>query len=143
MAARPEYREIEHTADVGMELEAPDLRSAFELAAASMFDLICDLDTVGDVWRKRIAIQGHKGDVEHLMVRWLSELLYVFDTEGVLLSSFRIGRLEGAAIEAEVLGEPLDTAKHTPKVELKAATYHGLAVEESGKGWRVRVIFDT
>jgi len=40
MAERPRYSEIEHTADVGLELTAPDLESAFGLTAASMFDLI-------------------------------------------------------------------------------------------------------
>ena len=62
MAQRPAYTEIEHTADVGLELEAPDLRSAFELAAASMFDLMCDLDTVGDSVRRTVRAQARDAD---------------------------------------------------------------------------------
>jgi len=75
MAERPDYREIEHTADVGLELEAPDLKAAFALAAASMFDLMCDLDTVGDDVRRTVRARARDGDLENMMVRWLTELL--------------------------------------------------------------------
>ena len=143
MAERPDYREIEHTADVGLELEAPDLKAAFELAAASMFDLMCDLDSVGDDVRRTVRIQARDDDLENMMVRWLSELLYVFESEGLLLSGFDVTKLESDVIEADVAGERYDPARHAFKTELKAATYHELAVDVVEGVWFVRVIFDT
>jgi SHS2 domain-containing protein len=143
LADRPTYREIEHTADVGVELEAPDLRSAFELAAACMFDLISDLDSVGESTTRRVRAEGAEGDLENLMLRWLSELLYLFESEGLLLCSFRVSELSAGAVTADVAGEPYDAARHTLKAELKAPTYHRMAVEQAGDVWRVRIIFDT
>ena len=143
MAERPDYREIEHTADVGLELEAPDLKAAFELAAASMFDLMCDLDSVGDDVRRTVRIRARDGDLENMMVRWLTELLYVFESERLLLSGFDIVKLEDGDIEAEVAGEQFDPGLHAVKLEIKAATYHELAVDQVEGVWHVRVIFDT
>ena len=143
MAERPDYREIEHTADVGLEFEAPDLKAAFELAAASMFDLMCDLDGVGDGECRTVRIRARDGDLENMMVRWLTELLFVFASEGLLLSGFDVTKLTSDTLEAEVVGEQFDLRHHVFKSELKAVTYHDMAVEEVEGRWHVRVIFDT
>jgi SHS2 domain-containing protein len=141
MGEGPAYREIEHTADVGVELTAPDLPSAFERAAAAMFDLVCDIGSVGDSWRGTVRVSGL--DLQNLMVRWLAELLFLSESEGVLLSQFTVERLDGLALEASVAGERFDRARHAVRVEIKAPTYHGLRIEQADGGWLVRVIFDT
>jgi len=143
VAKRPQYKEIEHTADVGVELEAPDLRSAFEAAAACMFDMMCDLDKVGETLHREVSVKGREGDIENLMVRWLNEVLYLFESERILLSSFDVRRLSGDVLEATVGGEKFDRRRHAIKVEIKAPTYHDIRVERSHPGFRVRVIFDT
>ena len=142
MAERPVYREIEHTADVGIELVAPDRVTAFERAAAAMFDTMCDLDRVRESWRGEVSVQGRPGDLEHLLVRWLTELLYLFEVRGLLLSGFQIEAFRDGAIEARVVGEPYDPGRHELKVGIKAPTYHSMAVEQKGGEWRVRVVFD-
>jgi len=156
MAGRPEYIEIEHTADVGIALRAPDIRSAFERAAAAAFDLMCDLDSVVPDASFALSVEGRPDDLEHLMVRWLSELLYLHDSEGVLLSEFDIlelssdraldgdkGAVAGSLLTARVRGERFDARRHHMKIELKATTYHQLAVEQKDDDWSIRVIFDT
>ena len=143
MAGRPRYNEIEHTADVGMELEAPDLKAAFELAAASMFDLMCDIDSVRHSVCRTVRVRARDADLENMMVRWLTELLYVFESEGLLLMHFDVRKLTSDLLEAGVAGEPYDPIRHAMKTEIKAVTYHDLAVDQSDGVWFVRVIFDT
>lgn len=143
MPERPSYEEIEHTADVGVELTAPDRSSAFERAAAAMFDMISDLDRVGSAWRRRIRVTAREDDLQNLFIRWLAELLFLHESEHVLLSSFAVRSIGRDALEADVAGERIDPERHTLKVEIKAPTYHDLALEETPSGWRVRVIFDT
>jgi SHS2 domain-containing protein len=82
-------------------------------------------------------------DLQNLMVRWLAELLFLSESEGVLLSQFTVERLDGLALEASVAGERFDRARHAVRVEIKAPTYHGLRIEQADGGWLVRVIFDT
>lgn len=143
MPERPSYKEIEHTADVGVELDAPDLPSAFERAAAVMFDMISDLDRIGSGWRRDVRVAGRSGDRENLLIRWLTELLFLHESEHVLLSSFNVKSIGPDAVEAAVAGERIDRERHALKVEIKAPTYHDLALEETPSGWHVRVIFDT
>ncbi len=169
MADRPEYTEIEHTADVGIALAAPDLRSAYACAAAAAFDMVADLDRVAPDLSFDLRVEGRVGDREHLMVRWLSELLYLHSSERVLLSEFEILELRGvdervadngrgcgsasrgvgiddgsrSLLVARVKGERYDPRRHCIKLEIKAPTYHQLAVEQEGGHWSVRIIFDT
>ena len=143
MAVPPTYREIEHTADVGMELDAPDLRTALELSAAAMFDMICDLESVGDSWKRVVSVESRDGDLENLLVRWLTELLYVHETERVLLSGFSVRKLDARLIEGHVTGERIDPDRNVVRLEIKAVTYHNLMIEETAGSWEVRVIFDT
>lgn len=142
MPERPTYTEIDHTADVGFELEAPDLPSAFERAAAAMFDMMSDLDGVESGWRRDVRVVGRHGDRENLLIRWLTELLFLHESEQVLLSAFDVRRVGADALEAEVAGERYDPERHVLKAEIKAPTYHDLKIEETSSGWRVRVIFD-
>ena len=143
MVRRPAYREIEHTADVGIALDAPDLRAAFERSAAAMFDMICDLDSFGDTWRSAVSVDSRDGDLENLLVRWLTELLHVHVTERVLLGAFSIRDMSSSHIAADVVGERLDPERHAVKLEIKAVTYHDLVIRETGGCWTVSVIFDT
>ncbi|MFH1501461.1 MAG: archease [Candidatus Eisenbacteria bacterium] len=143
MAVRPVYTEIEHTADVGIELTAVDLASALSTAAAAMFDMMCGLDLVAEDWRTTLTVDAREGDLENLLVRWLSELLFLHHSEGVLLSRFEVVSLGGGSLTANVAGERIDAARHPAGLEIKAATYHDLLIDESTDGWRVRVIFDT
>ncbi len=43
---------------------------------------------------------------------------------------------------AELSGEPFDQRRHRLRQEVKAVTYHQLAVEPVLGGWRARVVFD-
>ncbi|MBN2566050.1 MAG: archease [Candidatus Eisenbacteria bacterium] len=142
MSRRPKYTELEHTADVGMELTAGSLTEAFEQAAAAMFDLICDLDRVGRGVRRVVRVEARENDLENMMVRWLTELLFLFDSERLVLSRFAVRSLTSDAIEAHVDGEVFDPSRHSVKADIKAVTYHELTVEPRGPDWYVRVIFD-
>jgi SHS2 domain-containing protein len=143
MFGRPDYREIEHTADVGVELQARDLRSALESAAAAMFDVICDVDSVERLLTIPLTVDAREGDLENLLVRWLTELLYVHQSRNMVLSGFEVLSVSRGTVEARVSGERLDPERHTIKLELKAPTYHELLLEEREGRWSVRVIFDT
>jgi SHS2 domain-containing protein len=143
VAERPVYTEIEHTADVGFELTAPGLTASFERAAAAMFDLMFDLDSVGGGVHRIVSVSSRAGDLENMMVRWLTELLFLFDSERMICSAFTVRTLTKDLIEADVSGEVMDSSRHEIKTDIKAVTYHELAVEKREGDWRVRVIFDT
>src|SRR5438046_8870206 len=69
----PFVREIEHTADLGLEVEAPSLPLLFERAGLGMLALMIDLTAVEP--RERVAIALAAEDRESLLHDWLQHLL--------------------------------------------------------------------
>lgn len=131
---------IEHTADVGIVAYGTVLEEAFANAAYAMFTLIADLEEVGEEVCRQIEVQAE--DKESLLASWLNELLYLFDTEGIIFKRFEVTELGESSLKAEGCGEPIDTVRHSLKAGVKAATYHMLRVAREEDRYSVRVIFD-
>jgi len=135
------YETFEHTADLGLRVRAISLRQLFEDAAKGLFSmLVVNLDDVGHVHEKTYAIDG--AELDYLLFDWLSELLYTFETENLLLSSFKV-ELQDDGLQAICLGEPVDPSRHVMDHEVKAITYHALRTEQQEDGsWLAELIVD-
>lgn len=134
---------IDHTADVGVDLEAGSLEALYAEAAAAFTDTITELGTVAPGEERRLSLS--EADRELLLVEWLGELLFLFDTEEYLVrrAEIELGERDGVLeLTAVVSGERFDPRRHPVKVAIKGITYHGLAVRREGGRWRGRVIFD-
>jgi SHS2 domain-containing protein len=134
-----DFEILDHTADVGIIAYGADLKQAFANAARALFSLITELDDVEEVLHQDIKLNA--SDVESLLVAWLNELVYRFDTEGILFKRFDITQLEDTHLEARVYGEKADRSRHNLKTGVKGATYHMLKIDKAD-GYRVQVIFD-
>ena len=134
-----DFELIEHTADVGIMAYGADTREAFTNAAYGMFSLIVEPGSVREVEHRDIEITAP--DEESLLVTWLNELIYLFDTETMLFSRFDITELGMDRLKARAYGEPVNETRHRLKTGIKAATYHMVEVDRS-HGGRVRVLFD-
>jgi SHS2 domain-containing protein len=134
-----DFEVIDHTADVGVVAYGADLGRAFANAAKGLFSLVTELDDVAEVISRDLELAAP--DREELLVTWLNELIYLFDTEHVLFNRFEV-TVFGNRLKARVYGEKVDSSRHRLKTGVKAATYHLLEVSKDDGGYRVRVIFD-
>ncbi len=134
------YEYFEHTADLGLRARAVELNELFEEMARGLFAAI--VDDLGSV-RPDIGVQIEvEGDnLEFLLFDWLRELLYRFDAEHMLFSSFEV-QVSETGLRAIASGEPIDPARHVLAHEVKAITYHTLRVEREGDEWVAEVIVD-
>ncbi|MGH7597121.1 MAG: archease [bacterium] len=137
---KPSFEPIEHTADVGYRLWAPSLSELFAVAGRALFDAITELDSIQPQFEQKI--EAEAGDVEALLVAWLSELNYRCITELELYGEFVIEEISPTAMRATVKGEKIDPARHVIQTEIKAVTYHELYVRQTENGWEAQVIFD-
>lgn len=134
------FETFEHTADVGLRVRAADLNELFADAAKALFSLIvANLDAVQPVHQTRLQIAGDRYD--DLLFDWLSELLYQFDANHLLLAEFDV-QVDEHGLNATARGEPVDRDRHELDMEVKAITYHGLKVERQGSQWVAEVIVD-
>jgi SHS2 domain-containing protein len=134
------YAIVDHTADIGIQLEADNPAGIFSNAARAMFDLMFGLDAIGGSERRLIEVTGDSPG--ELLVAWLNEVLYVHAADKLVFRDFVDARLSEGRFSAWGLGEEYDPTRHRCEMEIKAATYHQLVFEKAGGGWTGRIIFD-
>jgi len=125
---------------MGLEVWGPDLSEVFRLAALGLTSIIVDPASVGDRERRTVSVKG--SDIENLLVRWLSEILYLYDGEKFLVSDIEIRSVNDTALEAVLKGEKAGTGHHQFRVDVKAVTYHQLKVVREKDIWTARVFLD-
>lgn len=134
------FRFIDHTGDVGIALEGRDPSELFRHAGEAFFSILTDLGKIRGRIRRRIELEANGW--EDLLVRWLSEFNFLFETEGMLFRTFDIDTIDEHRIRATAQGEPYEEGRHPIKTSVKAVTYHQLRVRQEGGTWKVTVIFD-
>ncbi len=133
---------FDHTGDIGFEVRAESRESLHAEAARALFDVIVDdLRTVRAEHALPVRVEGAV-DPEDLLVRFLSELLFLHDARGWLFAAAAVDAIGEDRIEARGLGEPLDPRRHRIARQVKAVTYHGLRVAREGNTWSARVVLD-
>lgn len=137
---QPPYTILSHPADIGIEARGDTLQDAFSNAAVALMSIILDLSTVEPRQSRMVEIEG--ADHEQLLVKWLSEVLYLFDAERFVASEFTILELSPPRLRATARGETFSASRHVTKMDVKAVTYHQLAVNEDAEGGWVRVYLD-
>jgi SHS2 domain-containing protein len=134
------YEVFEHTADLGLRIRTESLNALFAEAGQGLFAVIVgDLDSIRTTTSREITLKGE--EKEFLLLDWLSDLLYVFESERLLLRDFQVV-VDESGLTAAAFGEPWDAGRHALEHEVKAVTYHGLKVEETSRGWLAEVIVD-
>lgn len=131
---------LEHPADLGIEARGPSLHVAFRNSARGLMSIIIDLTTVDLKEEKTITLSAI--DSCQLLVKWLSEILYLYDGQGFIAKEFEIHDLSSTTLHATIRGEKISEMKHVTKLDVKAITYHQLKVEENEKGGLIRVFLD-
>jgi len=134
------YEIFPHTADVGLRVQAPDLNTLFADAGRGFFSLIVsNLDDVAPQTCVKFDIQGT--DPPYLLVDWLNELLFTFESQKLILSKFSV-TVGPQGLQAEAYGERVDEGRHMLEHEIKAVTHHGLRLEQTNRQWLAEVILD-
>lgn len=134
------FRELDHTADTGIEIWAASLPELFERAAWGLFAILTDPATVA--LREAVSFELEASDVQALLVRWLSELNYYHLTKRWVFARFTMQQLSEQHLQAQAQGEPIDPARHPIYTEVKAITYHALTLACRDGQWYARIIFD-
>ncbi len=134
------FRVLEHTADIGFEAFGATREEVFANAAHALMNFFEGRQAIRPAEQVPIHVEG--SDSSALLVNWLSEILYLQDTEGWLFRDFEVRSLQETSLDAVARGEKLDPGRHHIKLLVKAITYHQLALEKTSHGWRAQVYVD-
>jgi SHS2 domain-containing protein len=132
------YRLLDHTADLGFEVEAPSRDALFERAVLALADVIAPIAALDAKVAREIAVEGDD-DVRRLHALLVEEL-FLFETEKLLPCRAWV-KIDGDRVAATLFSAVLDR-RHPIERVVKAVTYHAMEVERAGDAWRARVILD-
>lgn len=134
------FETFDHTADLGLRIRSPNFDTLFVESATALFSIIVeDLSTVRPTVEVQVNLEAEERD--YLLFDWLKELLYRFDGEHLLFSTFEVNVSEKGLL-GKAWGEPMDRSRHELSHEVKAITYHAFKVEQTDEGWLAEIIVD-
>lgn len=135
------YKILDHPADIGIEIHGKSIEELFINATLGTSSLISDLEALEETIRREIKLKAK--DFEELFTKWLDEVIYLFDSEGLLIKNVEILNQQMWSLQAIVRGEKYSKNKHRIKLYLKAVTYHQLEIKKLDDGsFFAKVFFD-
>ena len=140
MAEGNKYRMLKHTSDVGVRVEGQSANELFANAAYALFDVMADLNRVEVRESLRLEVDG--ADRNDLMVSWLTEVLYLFQSTGYLLREFDILDASETRVAATARGEKFDPDRHDILREIKGILASKCRTEKIGNKWTAQVVFE-
>ncbi|MBK5191375.1 MAG: archease [Methanosarcinales archaeon] len=134
------YRYIEHPSDVGFEAYGTTLEELFANAAFAMYSFMTDVVEIETTETKEITVNAE--DLYSLMFDWLDELLFLFESESLVIKEFDITVDESQfSISGKCRGGRFDPAKHESGIIVKAVTYNMMEIKKN-EVWHARVVLD-
>lgn len=118
------YQSLEHKSDSGFFVEAPSLQRLYIDSASALTDLMVKLDQISDEVKMTLSVEAE--NKEQLLVKWLNEILFLFEKHKFLSKRIVFNHFDGKKISASLFGEKYNPIKHGHVSEIKAVTYHQL-----------------
>ncbi|MCF8129899.1 MAG: archease [Deltaproteobacteria bacterium] len=137
---RKTFEILDHTADLGIVVTGDDLKDLFQNAAHAMLKIM--LGRPAEKGGKTRDISINSTDLPDLMVRWLGEILYLFEGEHAVVTQTKIHDIKPEHLNARIKTVPFSSTRHELITEIKAVTYHQIEVVQKQGFWNARIIFD-
>lgn len=128
------YRWVEHTAELELHIDASTEAAVFEQALRAFGELV-DEGRAGDPLLYAVEIAAP--DLGVLLVRWLEELVFRAETEGLVPEA--VERLE---LTADGLVATLRGRRGDPRHLVKGVSLHRLVFQPTAEGFEAGVVLD-
>ena len=132
------FRFLEHTADVRVECVGRTFAELLESATAGLYAITLTRRRDDASAKRLIGVAG--ANREETLIRWLQELIFLLDAEHFVATAFHFSKVSDKEAEAVASGYLCPAEERAE--EVKAATYHLLAISETEEGLMARVTFD-
>ncbi len=133
------YRFFKHTADAKFQAYGSTVEEAFSNAALAMFSIMVDTSKVKKANEWKIEVKAK--DLKGLLYSFLEELLFLLDTEHMIISSIKEIKIDGDKLIATVSGDII-SARYEMLGEVKAVTYNDMEISAEPKKAMVQVVVD-
>lgn len=134
------YRITKHQNEMAVRVTGNSQAELFVNSGLALFEVMADADRIEVKERLPLEVEG--ADRDELIVNWLRELLYLYQSGGYLLKEFKVTEVKDSLVKAEVCGEKIDPDRHEIKQEIATVAEHKSRMQKTGNQWVARVIFE-
>src|SRR5262245_21139488 len=134
------YELLEHTSDIGILARGSTREEALLAVSTGLVNIL--VNPAGFEPHEERHFKSVGSDEAALIVNWLNEILFFFDTEGMVFTDFEIQTWTQNEILGRARGERFDIDRHEFRTAVKAATYHQFESHKTVQGWEIRVFVD-
>lgn len=131
------YEFIEHPADIAVKAYGSSRQEVFINSALGMMEFLFGKEILTQKPEKEEKIRIKSPDIDSLLIDWLSELLYLTNTNYRAYTNFTFEEFSGnklLATAGSIKAQALD--------DIKAVTRHNLKIEEVEGRWEATVTYD-
>jgi SHS2 domain-containing protein len=132
------FKFLEHTADVKFQAFGSTLGKAFSNSALALAEVMTKKTKIKSKVKKKIKVSGK--DNSSLLYNFLEEFLFLFDSQGFILSKIEKLRIKEDKLEAEVSGDNVRNYKISQDV--KAVTYNSMFIKKEKGKFIIQVVLD-
>ena len=141
------YELFDHTADVGVRLFAPSLPELARVAADGLYGVIGKVVPASDAVlanepRLESFAFADSSDLAELLRDYLAELLLIFERDHRVVTNIEVEAFEPGRLVARGESRPVDRERSSLDREIKAVTYHGLAIRSVDGGYEATLVVD-
>lgn len=137
---RERWSTFDHTADLGLEVEAPTPARLYAASALAVLAQVAECAEPVEEESRTVAAEGE--DAADLLVNWLNAALLQAELAGAIWTRCEVARLDGRTIEATLHGPRRDRTRMTYLREVKAVAHHGLELALAPGRCRCRLVLD-
>ena len=134
------YKIIRRSSELNIRLSGDSRTQILADAGFALFDLLVDLSSVET--RESITLEVEGVDNDDLMVNWMRELLYEYETSGYALKEFDIQEAGEFAVRVEARGEKFDPDRHEEREAIGAVAERVSHLGQMGSLWTAQVGFE-
>ncbi len=136
------YEYLDHTADLKIRAHGSNLEEAFVNTAVAAFDFLTDTSRVAKKLEKKVSIKANR--VESLLYDFLEELLFMLDTDGLIVSEIKdlkiIQDKDEFSLQCSALGDSYKN--YEIKGNIKSVTYSEMKIEKTKDTYVIEVVLD-
>jgi SHS2 domain-containing protein len=129
------YREIQHTADVAIEIWSDTLIGIIREAYEGLTYLVGCLFTSENTWT--VEYRTGEGDFEDQVIAFLNEIIYLLE-KGTAVKNITIMEEDDQKFKIVMTCCKYESGN----ILVKAVTYNGLKLISNRNGYRMKIVFD-
>jgi SHS2 domain-containing protein len=134
------FQLLEHTSDIGILARGQTRSEALTAASQGLVSILVDPAPFSPLEERYFKATGP--DEPAQVINWLNEILFFFDTDGLVFVEFEIDSWTSTEIIGRARGERFDVDRHEFRTAVKAATYHQFESHQTNDGWEMRIFVD-